>query len=198
MTQNELTNLGYAYLDVGTDLNLLNEISHLSGTRLNLTRSVTISSLIGEGDLQSSNDEFYYHTDATFQLIPPKYIAIQLLKPCEGGEIRVFNSSHLNSKNLEMPCYFGSGDQRILARILDRAPDGSFLFRYRRDFMSPALEESDLERVHQELFLSAQSNSISLGAIPLGKVLVINNWRFLHSRGSFSGERTIRRYWFHS
>ena len=169
MTQNKLNNLGYAYLDVDAEQDLLNEISHLSDTRLKLTRSVTISSLAGQGDLHAINDEFYYHTDATFQIIPPKYIAIQLLKPCEGGEIRIFDSNHLDPKNMEESCYFGSGDQKILAKICEKAPDGSSLFRYRRDFMFPALKESRLERIHQELLLSTQANSISLVSYHLAR-----------------------------
>ncbi len=193
---NELNRLGYSFIEAGTDQEIIKAVSQLSGNKLNLSRNVTISSLMGKGDLASSNEEFFYHTDATFQKIPPKYIALQLLNPCEGGEIRIFDSS-LVLKHLTNELYFfGQGDQKIFAKIQDKSPDGSFIFRYRRDYMTSISNDSELNHFHEQLFNATQKSSTSLGYLPLGKILVINNWKYLHMRGSFTGERTIQRFWF--
>lgn len=194
----ELNRLGYSFIEAGADQEIIKAVSQLSGNKLNLSRNVTISSLMGKGDLASSNEEFFYHTDATFQKIPPKYIALQLLNPCEGGEIRIFDSA-LVSKHLTNESYFfGQGDQKIVAKIQDKSPDCSLIFRYRRDYMISISnpKDSELNHFHEQLFNATQESSTSLGYIPLGKILVINNWKYLHMRGSFTGERTIRRFWF--
>ena len=194
--RNELDRLGYSFIEAGTDQETIKVVSRLSENKLNLSRNVIISSLMGNGDLAASNEEFFYHTDATFQKIPPKYIALQLLNPCEGGEIRMFDSALISKYLTNEAYFFGQGDQKIVAKIQEKSPEGSFIFRYRRDYMTSISNDSALNHFHDRLLNATQESSISLGYIPLGKILVINNWKFLHMRGSFTGERTIRRFWF--
>lgn len=193
--QNEIDQQGYAFIDAENDREIINMVSSLSKNKLELSRSVVISSH-GKGDLASSNEEFYYHTDATFQRIPPKYIALQLLAPCDGGEIRIFDSEHILKNFKNERYFFGNQDRGIKAYLYEKSPEDSYIFRYRKDYMRPLSNPSALNSLHNQIIHTTLKHSVSLGYIPLGKILVINNWKFLHMRGSFREERTVRRLWF--
>jgi alpha-ketoglutarate-dependent taurine dioxygenase len=155
-------------------------------------------------DLQGFSDhELLPHTDRSPAEEPPDYVLMAaVVQPSEGGDSIFVDGKQLFAwlsandpallANLTRPqsAIFSDGDGFHRGAMFERYSDGSYLLRFRAD---------DLGYFAMPIATRVRSLMAGIDACAIrtrlnpGQGVVVNNYRWLHGRTSFSGEREILR-----
>ncbi|ETS74355.1 hypothetical protein PFICI_14221 [Pestalotiopsis fici W106-1] len=168
-------------------------------------------------------DEFPWHTDCSYEELPPRYFALQVLQHDRfgGGTLSAMNIERLNqslsqsSQSSLMRQEFGikipkefikdPAKQQIVGNLMAIDPESqSCMMRFRRDLVIPmtksasdALEELDACLKRANATAQAESQSIvhlTPSRLPTGTIIMMDNRRWLHSRNNINDpKRHLRR-----
>ena len=140
-------------------------------------------------------ETFDWHTDSSFEDIPPKYVILEVVHPdtLGGGLFRIVESSHILSHFTPQEITILQESVFQFKRPIEFTKDGKSdfigpinstnlgIFRYRSDTVTASTEES--QRVLEK------SRKIIQDIVPLfelelekGMILILDNHRFLHAR----------------
>lgn len=183
---------GFALCELGTAM--AEAVEHLRPVAPTVMRDVLIGPDTSTCGLAPLQGDFWYHTDGVFLKSPPHFVVIQVLKCEAGGGFWVLDSRTLVGFPNEA-LRFGTSVHSIAACPLEKAPGQERVFRYRRDYLVRDAMPECCEALDQAVCMAAAEHARRLGELPSGTTLVLNNWRMLHRRETFSGDRTIRRVW---
>ncbi|MGE5203762.1 MAG: TauD/TfdA family dioxygenase [Acidobacteriota bacterium] len=173
-----------------------------------------------------STDEFLPHTDGSYlhglvyrdghyvQLLPPKMLALQCWQSAVSGGASVLidgqavyddlaerNPRHLKILSTKGCVTYCRDDQIAMDRaVFEELQDGTIMLRFRYDAAAYVADWA-VEAFH-DLQKNYFANPKYQGRLTLkqGQVIVIDNYRMLHGRDSFSNgqsgqERRLRRIW---
>lgn len=146
------------------------------------SRVNTLSSRYGTG-------RFPFHTDTAYWLRPPRYLLLHCRDPGSGRRPTLLIDSskwRLNRKDrsvLLRGLWIIGGKQPFLSTVFTKTPVGVHI-RYDRDCMRPAAASGELAAA---LTLRKIHSSRPIKIVwRRGMMLIIDNHRMLHSRGSAS------------
>jgi|GEM_PF-3586333 len=166
---------------------LINDLDEIG---LRLDRDVIVSNNKNrEGSLYALQDDFWFHSDGSFLKIPPRYIAVIPLVVDGGGDIELLDSDLIGEEKHSLKFFFGKRDESCFFPV----HSSTGIFRYRKDYMVG--KDVDLQKINRSIERIAD-RSIKISNLNMHDILLIDNWRMLHRRKGFTGERTIRRLWF--
>ncbi len=173
-----------------------------------------------------STDEFLPHTDGSYlhgmvyrdgkyvQLLPPKMLVLQCWQSAVSGgasilidgqrvydDLAVNNPRHLKILSTKGCVTYCRDDQIAMDRaVFEELDDGTIMMRFRYDSAAYVADWA-VEAFH-DLQKNYFANPTYQGRLTLqaGQVIVIDNYRMLHGRDSFSNgaagqERRLRRVW---
>lgn len=156
-------------------------------------------------------EEFPLHTDCAFELLPPRYVGLQVIREdkCGGGESILVDAqaalqrlSHAARTALStlpvtwrVPREFYKGQHTIQAPILGL--DGAL--RFRRDIIVDELLSDRQRKALEEFEVEIRATPALLKSVlPRGSLLIIDNWRMLHARSEVHDmRRLLKRVRFH-
>lgn len=159
-----------------------------------VTRDVVISGVDGGGDLVNGPGDFWFHTDAVFWSVPPRWMIIQVLEAEQGGELEVADSRSFLAWMPRGTCFFGCRGTGHTVDVVSATAKGTIL-RYRADYMRPVAGGVCFDALHEHMRSHLPAVSMHLGSLSVGDCLVLDNWTQLHRRRPFQGRRRIRRVW---
>ncbi|KAL2867568.1 uncharacterized protein BJX67DRAFT_371905 [Aspergillus lucknowensis] len=161
-------------------------------------------------------EEFPWHTDCSYEEMPPRYFALQVLQHDRfgGGTLSAMNIQRLNESlspstqeslmrqeyKINIPKEFTKdpGKQQIIGNLMAIDPESqSCLMRFRRDILTPLTEEAS--RALEELDESLRCESFSTvhltsADFPTGTIIIMDNRRWLHARNDVKDpQRHLRR-----
>ncbi|KAH8200300.1 hypothetical protein TruAng_005516 [Truncatella angustata] len=168
-------------------------------------------------------EEFPWHTDCSYEEMPPRYFALQVLQHDKfgGGTLSAMNIQRLNQSlspstqaSLMRPEYCinipkefvkDPAKQKIVGNLMAIDQESqSCMIRFRRDIITPltgraskALEELDV--CLQSTGAAAQSESpfvvhLTAADFPTGTIIMMDNRRWLHARNHINDpKRHLRR-----
>jgi alpha-ketoglutarate-dependent taurine dioxygenase len=173
---------------------LVRRIRNIVDQPLHVVRDVVIGMPGDATPLVAELDDFWFHTDATFLLRPPRWIAIHVLEATAGGGLEVLPADLVDAEALATRAAFPTGGSPLRAPVLETTTEGPRI-RYRRDLMTPGGDDPHgLDAVHAAVGAAAPC-SVHAGELKAGDCLLLDNWRILHRRRAFRGRRVIRRLW---
>jgi alpha-ketoglutarate-dependent taurine dioxygenase len=187
---NDILRKGFELFD-GHNVQLEQIITDLKDFSLEITRDVIISNVVNS-HLTATDHDFWFHTDGVFMDVPPEWIIIQVLRADSGGSIELYDTHNINKMVQNIIYKYGKPDQFIKKPLIE-LKEGDSIFRYRKDYMASDIENA--QNLHTAIEESIEKNKIVIGELKDNEFILINNWRFLHRRNLFKGERTIRRIW---
>lgn len=165
--------------------------------KIKLERDVVVSSYATGDQLKSELGDFWYHSDGAFLPVPPSFILIQVLECSSGGEISLLDTISLNPIVPNTSFFFGKNEKGIVSKIVSYdEKNKKRIFKYRKDYMSSSENTEALEKFNQALASFSKNNEINIGELLQGELIIVDNWRMLHRRKEFYGERVIKRLWF--
>lgn len=152
-------------------------------------------------------EEFPWHSDCSYEELPPRYFALQVLQHDRlgGGTLSVMNVQRLSESlsqatraSLMRPEYRIAVPSEFIKEPATRSIRGSLLaadeegrcsmMRFRRDLLTPltarastALDELNLALQNVEAH-SPSAVHLTAGALPERSVILIDNRRWLHAR----------------
>ncbi|OQE30313.1 hypothetical protein PENFLA_c003G06793 [Penicillium flavigenum] len=163
--------------------------------------------------------EFPWHTDCSYEDSPPRYFALQVLRPdrCGGGTLSVLKVDQLTrflsssakaalcepEFQIKIPPEFikQPNERHIMGSILGiNEQDQSTIMRFREDIVTPmsnratsALEA--LKRVLEDSELSSKATlHLKAADLPERSIILLDNRRWLHARNSVKDpSRHLRR-----
>ncbi|QMU71542.1 TauD/TfdA family dioxygenase [Streptacidiphilus sp. P02-A3a] len=178
---------------------LLAAVDELTGGA-RLLRDVTIG-MPGDGNAQlvAEQGDFWFHTDATFLPVPPRWMVIAVLEADGGGGLDLLPVELVEAAALSVPAAYLTPEGHRVAPVLEELPgDGvGRRIRYRKDRMRAAGPPAELEAAHAAV-RAASAGAGFAGELRPGECLLVDNWTVLHRRRPFTGRRVIRRLWFDS
>ncbi|MBP7608803.1 MAG: hypothetical protein E6Q99_09165 [Elusimicrobia bacterium] len=148
----------------------------------------------GSGVLLPHEGDFWHHTDGTFFAVPPRWVIIEVLRADRGGALHVFDAASLARELDSGTIWYGTELGGVFTSVVTEI-DGRPCIRYRADYMHACDDPDRLAAVHARIARHAATSAIEIGELPPSSCLVTDNWRVLHRRAAFTGERTIRRLW---
>ena len=194
--------------DGGVPTGLLRAVDELTGGA-RLLRDVTIG-MPGDGSVQlvAEQGEFWFHTDAAFLPVPPRWMVIAVLEADGGGGLDLLPVELIEPTALSVRASYLTPEGYREAPVLEELPGGvgGRRVRYRRDRMRAAGSPSgpsgpsgpsELDAAH-EAVRAASPGATFAGELQPGECLLVDNWTVLHRRRPFTGRRVIRRLWFDS
>jgi Taurine catabolism dioxygenase TauD, TfdA family len=172
-------------------------VEELTGSRVELTRDVTVGMPGDHVDLVAERGDFWFHTDAAFLAVPPRWMVIAVLEADGGGGLDLLPAELINPDALAAPVSYLTPRGVLVSPVLEPLSDGTGVnrLRYRQDRMLPAGDEAALDRAHRAVCAAAHL-AVAVGELPPGECLLVDNWNVLHRRRHFTGRRVIRRLWF--
>lgn len=188
---------GFCVLDTRADAMLVHLVRTLAGAGYPLLRDVRVGPAESGATLSPHEGDFWFHSDGVFLPLPPRWVVIQLLHSEGGGALSLLDASALCDRMPATQFWFGKNSQGVRAPVVDTTRDLRFI-RYRRDYMHGVIgaDSEAAAAVHDLIERESNENAISIGELEVGYSLVVDNWRFLHRRAAFIGDRIIRRLWF--
>lgn len=142
-------------------------------------------------------NEFPYHTDLAHWRLPPRYLVLR----CEKGypevpTLLLDSNAILDTDTIDTLMRAVVKPRRpingqvALRRLCERTQHGNRI-RWDQVFLVPAcrIAEIAVERVKS---LVTQSKPVSIALTEPGEILIIDNWRMLHSRANVPVERLDR------
>lgn len=189
---------GYQVVESSDTQALLQIISELGNLGFVVMRDAIIGGRNQGVDLVAQPGDFWFHSDGVFLETPPRWVAIQVLETEGGGALHVLDAQPIMDRLHGIYVWFGTEHRGLHVPVISWIGDHQCL-RYRADYMQIGIsgDVSALEAVHEEV-RAFSANALTLGELPTGWCLVTDNWRVLHRREAFVGQRTIRRIWFGS
>ncbi|KAL4807137.1 hypothetical protein BDV18DRAFT_136992 [Aspergillus unguis] len=151
-------------------------------------------------------EEFPWHTDCSYERLPPRYFALQVIQPdrCGGGTLSVLNVdetlpllSPFAKKWLSSPSYRitvppefvkNSNQPHIVGNLLSTASNGSpAQVRFREDIIEPLNEQAaealaELKSVLLGPAAKQRTMSLTPSDLPAGSIIMLDNGRWLHAR----------------
>ncbi|KAB8233208.1 Clavaminate synthase-like protein [Aspergillus alliaceus] len=151
-------------------------------------------------------DEFPWHTDCSYDRVPPRYFALQVLQPDTngGGTLSVLRSEHLLSRlspttriSLTHPEYAftvppeftkDDNDKHIVGCLLSTTEEQRHVqLRFRADIISPLTTRAEsayreLQGVLSSKDIEADIIHLTSESMPRGSIILLDNRRWLHSR----------------
>lgn len=195
---NELVKNGFVYLPRFLQGNNTLEIAKQIGKVIESSHFDIVQTLIPQKKISSNTysghygfREFPFHTDLAHWNIPPRYILLRAIRG-SSVETRILNFfnlyNNINEDNqMDRVVFFprdkGQSDVYPIS-LINRYSDEKFV-RYDSLFLEPANETSlaSFEFVQNKLHkFNAHTECLSHE----GDVLIIDNWKMLHGRGSVS------------
>jgi hypothetical protein len=145
----------------------------------------------------SERGDFWFHTDAAFLAVPPRWTVIAVLEADGGGGLDLLPAELIDPDALAAPASYRTPRGVLVSPVLEPLSDGTGVnrLRYRQDRMLPAGDEAALDRAHRAVRAAAHL-AVAVGELPPGECLLVDNWNVLHRRRYFTGRRVIRRLWF--
>ncbi|MFE2302484.1 TauD/TfdA family dioxygenase [Streptomyces sp. NPDC059445] len=153
--------------------------------------------------LSHGRERFDLHTDSCFMEDPHRYLvmAVAAHDSDGGGEtllrdghdlLRSFSTEELDElSKVRIP--FSSdgtdGPSLVWVPIVERR-SGTWLIRYRRDVIVRSVLSLDNSQSRLfDKFEAAMASDVPMDVLlHRGSVIILDNWRFLHGRGAFSGK----------
>ena len=177
---------------------LLRTVDELTGGA-RLLRDVTIGMPGDSGaQLVAEQGDFWFHTDAAFLPVPPRWMVIAVLEADDGGGLDLLPVELIESAALSVPASYLTPEGYRVAPVLEELPgDSGRRVRYRRDRMRAAGPPAELEAAHEAVRAASPGATVA-GELRPGECLLVDNWTVLHRRRPFTGRRVIRRLWFDS
>ncbi|MFJ3927530.1 TauD/TfdA family dioxygenase [Streptomyces sp. NPDC090022] len=176
---------------------LLRAVEELTGGSAELIRDVTIG-MPGDSDIQlvAEQGDFWFHTDAAFLAVPPRWMVIAVLEADGGGGLDLLPVEHIDDTALSVRASYLTPDGVQVSPVLEELPDGrGRRMRYRRDRML-AVDDADALAAAHRAVEEAAGLATGAGELRAGECLLVDNWTVLHRRRPFRGRRVIRRLWF--
>jgi hypothetical protein len=180
----------------GTSGQLLDAVRELTGGTAGLIRDVTIG-MPGDPGIQlvAQEGDFWFHTDAAFLPVPPRWMVIAVLDADGGGGLDLLPVELIDPAALSVRASYLAAEGAQVSPVLEQLPDGrGQRIRYRRDRMAAADDPNGLRAVHQAVE-DAAAGAAAAGELNPGECLLLDNWTVLHRRRPFLGRRVIRRLW---
>ncbi|EAS28361.2 uncharacterized protein CIMG_09565 [Coccidioides immitis RS] len=156
--------------------------------------------------------DFPWHTDCSYEHLPPRFFALQVLQPdrCGGGTLSILDADKIagllspaTRRSLSRPEYritvpaeFIKSDERhITAPLLSKdSGSGAAELRFREEILEPLTNGAKLAL--QEFGESLQSPNAKAATLhltpellPRGSIILINNRRWLHARSEVKDPR---------
>ena len=181
----------------GTSGRLLRAVQEFTGGKAELIRDVTIG-MPGDPDIQlvAEEGDFWFHTDAAFLSVPPRWMVIAVLDAEDGGGLDLLPVELIDPAALSVRASYLTVEGVQVSPVLEELPDGrGQRMRYRRDRMMAVDDPAGLMAAHQAVE-DAAARAPAAGELSPGECLLVDNWSVLHRRRPFSGRRVIRRLWF--
>jgi alpha-ketoglutarate-dependent taurine dioxygenase len=168
-------------------------------------------------------EEFPWHTDCSYEELPPRYFALQVLQHdrFRGGTLSAMNIQRLNQSlssstqaslmrqeySINIPKEFvkDSAKQQIVGNLMAIDQESqSCMMRFRRDLLTPLTERAskaleELDASLQTTGAAAQLESPSTVHLtstdfPTGTIIIMDNRRWLHARNNIKDpKRHLRR-----
>ncbi|KAJ5570100.1 uncharacterized protein N7459_009530 [Penicillium hispanicum] len=163
-------------------------------------------------------NNFPWHTDCSYEVAPPRYFALQVLRAdhCGGGTLSVLDTARLMSLlspqscealtqpefRITVPPEFikNQNELEIIGPILHvEESGGKAQLRFRADIVSPLTSRADVALQElQQVLVSAELRSevmdLTPQALPRGSIVVMDNRRCLHARNHVRDpQRHLRR-----
>lgn len=133
-------------------------------------------------------EQFPFHTDLAHFRQPARYILMAALKDSSTATLLIDTKNWALSASerlrlMHEAWFFAAGHERFLACILQEGSTGSFIFRYDREVMTPmiAAHAIDSIRIVERRIQASRPIRITWN---MGDILVFDNWRILHGRGT--------------
>lgn len=187
--------MGYGVVDTRSARAFVELVRSLIEAGYPLFRDVIIGPPRKGADLAPLDGDFWFHTDGAFLPVPPRWVLIQVLQTDGGGALSLLDLTSFRTRLPNARFWFGQGHQGVEAPIFDKVGDLP-LVRYRRDYMRAlSANENETIRIHGLIEEVSRDRALMLGELEPGCSLLADNWRFLHRRAPFVGERSIRRLW---
>ncbi len=158
-----------------------------------LTRTTLLSSNDISGCLAIQHDDFWFHTDGCFLDIPPRWVALQILDSGEGGDIEILDVFEKIERVRKRCFIYGAKGFGVRRQVVDQVRGMSCL-RYRSDYMQEIVPGS-LEELDR-CIANASGGASRLVGMTANAIVVIDNWRVMHRRTAFTGDRLVKRFWF--
>ncbi|MDH6575442.1 TauD/TfdA family dioxygenase [Kitasatospora sp. MAP5-34] len=183
--------------DCGDQARMLRLVDELTGGASYLVRDVTIGMPGDESaELVAEQGDFWFHTDAAFLPVPPRWMVIAVLEAESGGGLDVLPAESIDPAALAVRAAYLTADGSRVSPVLEELPRGrGRRIRYRRDRMLATGAPDGLAAVHRAVETAADQ-AVSVGQLGSGECLLVDNWTVLHRRRPFGGRRVIRRLWF--
>jgi hypothetical protein len=196
--QNEIINNGYCLVRLNSNIGLVDAVSEIQNSFNSiLKRDVVINSSPTEGELGANTEDFWCHTDGVFINTPPSYVLIQVIEADAGGELCLLDTAHISHVFSKEEFFFGKDENGVKSKIVSYDENSQkTIFRYREDYMASLQPNSTLFNENRKITDYVAKAELKIGKLMPGEFLIIDNWRMLHRRRSFTGKRTIRRLWF--
>ncbi|KAJ6184689.1 hypothetical protein N7519_005990 [Penicillium mononematosum] len=168
-------------------------------------------------------DEFPWHTDCSYEELPPRYFALQVMQHDRfgGGTLSAMNIQGLNQSlspstqaslmrleySIDTPREFCKDPtkQHIIGNLMAIDPETqSCMMRFRRDIVKPLTERAskalkELDACLQTTGRTAESESpstvhLNSADLPTGTIIIMDNRRWLHARNDVKDpKRHLRR-----
>lgn len=162
--------------------------------------------------------DFPWHTDCSYEASPPRYFALQVLRPDRrgGGTFSALGAQHIIDRlspssqaalcrpefRISVPPEFvrsGAGDSIVGSVLAADGPGAPRMIRFREDIITPLTAEAgtamdELRRVLLGQELRGETLHLGAESMPRGSVLLLDNRRWLHARNEVRDpERHLRR-----
>ncbi|KAK6540822.1 hypothetical protein TWF694_008210 [Orbilia ellipsospora] len=165
-------------------------------------------------------DEFPWHTDCSYEDLPPRYFGLHVLQHDRlgGGTLSVINVQKLSELlspetrtslmqqdySIRIPLEFiKEPEKRSIIGSLLTAQHSSqpYTIRFRRDLITPlterasrALQEFDVSLRRAETRADSSSLHLTPKDLPAGSIILVDNRRWMHARNDIKDpERHLRR-----
>lgn len=130
---------------------LLRAVDELTGGA-RLLRDVTIG-MPGDASAQlvAEQGDFWFHTDAAFLPVPPRWMVIAVLEADDGGGLDLLPVELIDSAALSVRASYLTPEGYRVTPVLEQLPGDRVgrRIRYRRDRMRAAGSPSELEAAHE-------------------------------------------------
>lgn len=206
----DLAELGFAIVDVNPDVETFSLVPSL-GIPLENHQKTIVSSLCPAASGNSSSytgihglGEFPFHTDCAHWPKPPRYLGLRAVQGDEqvktkiisaGEALRPFCHNVLRRIILKPRRPFRG--KQYLYRLLETGSLGENRIRWDENFLIPANEQAASEFENFRSTLSKLSYE-EFSLIDSSQILIVDNWKALHARGSVKGSwspRHIERFY---
>jgi alpha-ketoglutarate-dependent taurine dioxygenase len=168
-------------------------------------------------------EEFPWHTDCSYEEVPPRFFALQVLQHDRfgGGTLSAMNIQRLNQAlsppsqaslmrpeyRIKIPKEFvkDPAKQHIVGNLMAVDSESQYcMMRFRRDIITPLTESAakalgELDAFLQDAGAAAESKSpsavhLTAAEFPMGTIIMMDNRRWLHARDNIKDpERHLRR-----